>query len=111
LIVIDELTAIAPLYTVPVDAVGVDPSVVYRIVALGVVVDSVTPCVVVYVPGEGVNVGADTDPVITYVPLDTDEVVHPALYATALIVMDEATEIGPEYTVPTVSLGVVPFVV
>jgi hypothetical protein len=45
------------------------------------------------------------------VPLDTDEVFHPDRYATALIFMDEETGIGPEYTVPAVSLGVVPSVV
>ena len=46
--------------------------------------------------------------VIVYVPLDTDEVVHPDRYATARIVEDEETDIGPEYTVPTVSVGTDP---
>jgi hypothetical protein len=40
--------------------------------------------------------------------MDTVEVVHPDRYATARIVMDDATAIGPAYTVPTVSLGVDP---
>jgi len=49
--------------------------------------------------------------VIVYPPLDTDEVVHPARYATARIVTDDATAIAPAYIVPTVSLGVEPSVV
>ena len=58
----------------------------------------------------GKRTGATTVPVIVYVPLDTDEVVHPERYATARIVTDDATAIGPAYTVPTVSLGVDPSV-
>jgi hypothetical protein len=111
LIVLDKGTGIDPEYTVPAVSLGVDPSVVYRIVAPGGVVDSVTLCAVAYVPGDGEKTGAATVPVIAYAPLDTDEVVHPARYATALIVMDEETGIGPEYAVPAVSLGVAPSVV
>jgi hypothetical protein len=74
-------------------------------------VDSVTLNALVYVPGGGLNVGIDTVPVIVYAPLDTDDVVHPTWYATALIVMDDETGIGVEYTVPTVSLGTEPSVV
>jgi hypothetical protein len=62
LTVVVELTAIGPPYTVPAVEVGVVPSVVYRIVAPGVVVDSVTLCVLVYIPGEGASVGAATVP-------------------------------------------------
>ena len=43
--------------------------------------------------------------------MDTDESVHPDRYATALIVIDVETEIGPVYTVPTVLPGVEPSVV
>jgi hypothetical protein len=49
--------------------------------------------------------------VIVYTPPDTGEVVHPDRYATARIVTDDATAIGPVYTVPTVSFGVEPSVV
>jgi hypothetical protein len=110
-IVIDPGTANGREYTVPTVPLGVEPSVVYRIAAPGVVVDSVTLCADVYVPGDGEKVGGATVPVIVYTPTDTDDVVHPALYATALIVMDEGTESGPEYVVPAVSLGVEPSVV
>jgi len=44
------------------------------------------------------------------VALDATELA-PERYATAQIVMDEETEIGPENTVPTVSLGIDPSVV
>jgi len=110
-IVTDDATAIAPAYIVPTVSLGVEPSVVYRIVAPGVEVDSVTLCAVAYVPGDGEKTGATTDPVIAYVPLDTDEVVHPGRYATARIVTDDATAIGPAYTVPTASPGIEPSVV
>jgi hypothetical protein len=59
-IVTDDATAIGPAYTVPTVSLGVDPSVVYRMLAPGVDVDSVTLCAVAYVPGEGEKVGAST---------------------------------------------------
>jgi len=68
----------------------------------------------VYAPGEGEKVGAETVPagmLIVYAPLDTDEVVHPDRYAAARIVTDDATAIGPAYTVPTASPGIEPSVV
>jgi len=77
-IVTVDAAAIDPAYTVPTVSLGIEPSVVYRIVAPGGVVDSVTFCAVAYVPGDGEKVGVATVPVITYAPLDTDEVVHPA---------------------------------
>ena len=40
-----------------------------------------------------------------YEPLETGEVVQPGRYATAWMVTDDATRIGPVYTVPTVSAG------
>ena len=46
-----------------------------------------------------------------YEPLETGEVVQPGRYATAWMVTDDATRIGPVYTVPTVSVGVEPSVV
>jgi len=110
-IVMDPATAIGPAYAVPTVPLGVEPSVVYRIAAPGVVVDSVTLCAGPYVPGDGERVGAATVPVIVYAPTDTDEVVHPARYATARIVIDPGTAIGPAYTVPAVPLGVEPSVV
>jgi hypothetical protein len=68
----DEETGIGPEYTVPAVSLGVDPSVVYRIVAPAVVVDSVTLCAGAYIPGDGEKVGAATVPVIVYAPLDTE---------------------------------------
>jgi hypothetical protein len=44
LIVVVSDTAIEPAYTVPVVEVGSEPSIVYRMLAAGVDVDSVTPC-------------------------------------------------------------------
>ncbi len=61
--------------------------------------------------GTGEKTGAATVRVILYVPLDTDEVVHPERYATALRVADDATEIDPVYTAPAVSVGVEPSLV
>jgi hypothetical protein len=57
-------TKIGAENTVPTVSLGVVPSVVYRMLAPGVVVDSVTFCTKVYVSGTGVNVGADTVPTI-----------------------------------------------
>ena len=111
MIVMDEETGIDSEYTVPAVSLGVEPSVVYRIVAPGVDVDSVTLCAGAYIPGGGEKAGAATVPVIVYVPLDTDEVVHPERYATARTVTDDATAIAPAYIAPTVSLGVEPSVV
>jgi hypothetical protein len=62
LIVVVADTVIGPAYTVPAVEVGVDPSVVYRMVAPGVDVDSVTLCGLAYVPDATLNVGADTVP-------------------------------------------------
>jgi hypothetical protein len=109
-IVTDDATAIGPAYIVPTVSLGVDPSVVYRMLAPGVDVESAILCAVAYVPGEGEKLGAETVPgiLIVYAPLDTDEVVHPDRYATARIVTVDATAIGPVYTVPTVSFGVEP---
>jgi len=59
-IVTDDATAIAPAYIVPTVSLGVEPSVVYRIVAPGVEVDSVTLCAVAYVPGDGEKTGTPT---------------------------------------------------
>ena len=75
--VVVEETAIAPAYTVPEVDVGVDPSVVYRMVAPGVVEDSVTLCALAYVPAAGLKVGVATVPVIVYAALPTAESVHP----------------------------------
>lgn len=100
-------------YTAPhpeVPEVGVEPSVVYRIVAPPVVVDNVTGCSLIYDPATGLNVGADTVPVIVYNPTDTTDGVHPSRYAIARIVMDDETGIGVEYTVPDASLGIEPSV-
>jgi hypothetical protein len=77
-IVTDDAAAIGPAYTVPTVSLGVEPSVVYLIVAPGGVVDSITLCAGAYIPGGGEKAGAATVPVIVYVPLDTDDVVHPA---------------------------------
>jgi len=52
-----EVVLIGAEYTVPTVSLGVDPSVVYRIVAPGVVVDNVTLCAVAYAPGKGEKVG------------------------------------------------------
>jgi hypothetical protein len=60
-IVTDDATAIGPVYTVPTVSLGVDPSVVYRMLAPGVDVESVTLCAVAYVPEDGEKVGASTD--------------------------------------------------
>jgi hypothetical protein len=60
LIVVVAGTAIAPVYTVPVVEVGVEPSVVYRMPAPAVVVDSVTLWALAYVPAAGLNVGGET---------------------------------------------------
>jgi hypothetical protein len=59
-IVTDDGTAICPKYTVPTVPLGVEPSIVYRIVAAGVAVASVTLCAGAYVPGDGEKVGAAT---------------------------------------------------
>jgi hypothetical protein len=59
-IVVVADTAIGAEYTVPVVEVGVEPSVVYRMVAPEVDVDSVTLCALAYVPAAGLNVGAET---------------------------------------------------
>jgi len=80
---------------VPVAEVGVDPSVVYRMVAPGVVVDSVTLCALVYVPAAGLKVAAATVPVIVYVALLTIESVQPERYAIAWIVVVDDTAIAP----------------
>jgi hypothetical protein len=64
LIVVVADTAIGPAYTVPVVEVGVDPSVVYRMLAPGVAVDSVTLWALVYAPAAGLNAGADAVPAI-----------------------------------------------
>jgi len=53
----------------PFVSVGVVPSVVYRMLAPGVAVDSVTLCALVYVPGEGEKVGEET---ISNVSSDVD---------------------------------------
>jgi hypothetical protein len=53
----------------------------------------------------------EPDSLIVYAPVDTGEIAPPDRYATALIVIDDETGIGVEYTVPTVSLGVEPSVV
>jgi len=55
----DDATAIGPAYTEPTVPLGDEPSVVYRIVAPGVV-EIVTLCADVYVPGDGLNIGAAT---------------------------------------------------
>jgi hypothetical protein len=110
IVVVDE-TAIAPVYTVPVVEVGVEPSVVYRMLAPDVDVESVTLWPLVYVPGNGLNVGSDTVPVIVYVPVATAESAHPARYAIALIVVVADTAIAPVYNVPDVDVGVEPSVV
>jgi len=94
-IVVGADTRIAPVYTVPDVEVGVEPSVVYRIVAPGVDVDSVTLCAVVYVPAAGLMVAAATVPVIVYVALLTMESVQPDRYAIALIVVVTDTAIAP----------------
>ena len=52
-------TTIGLVYSVD-DAVGVEPSVVYRMAAPLVVLDNVTVCVDVYVPPVGLMVGAAT---------------------------------------------------
>jgi hypothetical protein len=59
-IVTDDATAIGPAYTVPTVSLGIEPSVVYRIVAPCVVVDSVRLCAVAYVPGDGEKTGTST---------------------------------------------------
>jgi hypothetical protein len=61
-IVTDDATAIGPAYAVPTVSLGVEPSVVYRIVAPDVVVDSLTLCAPAYVPGGGMKFGAVTVP-------------------------------------------------
>ena len=75
-----------------------------------VVVDSITLCAVAYIPGDGKRLGAATVPVIVYVPLDTDDVVHPALVGHRFDRHGRGNGNGPEYTVPTVSFGIVPSV-
>jgi hypothetical protein len=60
LIVIVADTWIGPEYGVPVVEVGIEPSVVYRMLAPDVDVDTVTLCALAYVPGAGLNVGAET---------------------------------------------------
>jgi hypothetical protein len=60
LIVVVADTAIAPVYSVPVVDVGVEPSIVYRMLAPEVVVESVTLCALVYVPAATLNAGAET---------------------------------------------------
>ncbi len=57
-------------------AVGVVPSVVKRIVAPAVVVDSVTLCAVVYVPATTLKIGVATVPVTTYVADTSAESTH-----------------------------------
>jgi len=60
LIVMDAATVTGPEYTVPTVPLGVEPSVVYRIVASGVAVDRATLCAGAYVPAEGLKIGAAT---------------------------------------------------
>jgi len=59
-ILTDAAAAIGPAYTVPTVSLGVEPSVVYLIVAPDVVVDSATLCAIAYVPGDGEKTGAST---------------------------------------------------
>lgn len=94
-----------PMYTAPLTAVGVDPSVVYRIVAPAVAQESVTVCAEVYVPAAGAIVGAATASV--YVPVVPGLSAHPVRYATAFSVVDTPTVTAPVYSVPTVALGAV----
>jgi hypothetical protein len=56
----EELTATGPLYRLPMDDVGVDPSVVYRIDAPPVVVVIVTDNAEANVPPGGLKTGAAT---------------------------------------------------
>ena len=58
--VVFVLSPIGAVYSVPVVALGVLPSVVYRIDAPAVVVLMVTVCAEVYVPAAGLNAGAAT---------------------------------------------------
>jgi hypothetical protein len=81
-------------------------------VALGVIELMVTDRVDAYVPATGLNVGAaTTGRLIVYNADATVLSVTPVLYAMALIVSVAPTATAVLYTVPAVSLGVLPSVV
>jgi len=99
-------------YTVPVVAVGVEPSVVYLIAAPAVPSVIVTVCADVYVPVAGVIEGVTTFAIlIVIVEVATSELVIPEAYAIAFTVAEADTVNAAVYTVPVVAVGVEPSVV
>jgi hypothetical protein len=99
-------TLIGPLYRVE-EAVGVEPSTVYRMVEPAVAVEIVTVCAVAYCPPAGLNVGVATGVAITYDAVATAEVVDPALSPIAFTVVLAEMLIGPLYRVED-AVGVEP---